>query len=219
MGNCLRRFRSRRHTSENDRRSNGHTSSNQSQSRHVENDPILHPAPGLSVPYSQLTEEQQVTIATRMALIATLPILHFDEVGDEKIPECVICMIGYVPGDELRKMPMCIHIFHRACIDDWLTRSLTCPSCLQEIPIPSNVPPATIATTTDSETGDTSTNEQRLQSVSPPSIASIREEVLRIKMRSRQQQMSQSIREEESQMPQEPPQGPSSTVHPPDDVD
>ncbi|KAM3186466.1 hypothetical protein ACTXT7_004261 [Hymenolepis weldensis] len=321
MGNCLRRFRSRRHASENDRRSNGHTSSNQSQSRHLENDPILHPAPGLSVPYSQLTEEQQVTIATRMALIATLPILHFDEIGDEKIPEmpftnrkprlliktmyltrvliavffeviqfiengdqskefmCVICMIGYVPGDELRKMPMCIHIFHRACIDDWLTRSLTCPSCLQEIPIPSNVPPATTATTTDSETGDTSTIEQRLQSVSPPSIASIREEVLRIKMRSRyqkiqssntweevkkklypelsmasiegrpsailglqirprkrshplrrtktenpnitprQQQMSQSIRGEESQEPREPPQGSSSTVRPPDDVD
>nr|CDS25886.1 ring finger protein 11 [Hymenolepis microstoma] len=194
MGNCLRNFCPRHRTSENDRHSGWHASSYQPQSRHVDNDPILHPAPGLSVPYSQLTEEQQVAIATRMALITTLPIHLFDETEHEKVPECVICMIDYMPGDELRKMPMCTHFFHRACIDDWLTRSLTCPSCLQEIPIPSNVPLATTATTTtpDSEINDTRCNEQGGQS---------------------QQQMSQSIRDEE------PPQGSSSTAHPLGDDD
>ena len=52
-----------------------------------DNDPILHPAPGLSVPFSQLTEDQQVAIATRMALIATLPVFTFDENEHEKLPE------------------------------------------------------------------------------------------------------------------------------------
>uniref|UniRef100_A0A183SPH6 RING-type domain-containing protein n=1 Tax=Schistocephalus solidus TaxID=70667 RepID=A0A183SPH6_SCHSO len=40
---------------------------------------------------------------------------------------CVICMCDYELGDELRCLP-CMHTFHRACIDDWLMRSLTCPS-------------------------------------------------------------------------------------------
>lgn len=54
-----------------------------------ENDPILHPAPGLSVPFSQLTEDQQVTIAMRMALIATLPVVNYVDDEDNKLPEWV----------------------------------------------------------------------------------------------------------------------------------
>ncbi|RTG80741.1 uncharacterized protein DC041_0002922, partial [Schistosoma bovis] len=45
---------------------------------------------------------------------------------------CIICMCEYEEGEELRYLP-CLHTYHRVCIDDWLMRALTCPSCLEEI--------------------------------------------------------------------------------------
>ncbi|THD24168.1 RING finger protein 11 [Fasciola hepatica] len=81
---------------------------------------------------SQLTEEEQVKIATRMGLISTLPLFKFDEGKREKLSECIICMCEYEEGEELRYLP-CLHTYHRVCIDDWLMRALTCPSCLEEI--------------------------------------------------------------------------------------
>lgn len=99
---------------------------------YYDNDPILHPAPGISRPMSQLTEEEQVKIATRMGLISTLPLFKFDESKREKLTECIICMCEYEENEELRYLP-CLHTYHRVCIDDWLMRSLTCPSCLEEI--------------------------------------------------------------------------------------
>lgn len=101
-------------------------------------------------------------------------------------------MCDYVQGEELRKLPMCPHIFHRACVDDWLTRSLTCPSCLQEISIPSTAPPVTTTSNAlavdNLEVGDgriTSANERRTQTSGHPPATDLREEVERIKKRSR----------------------------------
>ncbi|KAM7534149.1 hypothetical protein Aperf_G00000117512 [Anoplocephala perfoliata] len=228
MGNCLRQFHRRTNSSENVRRSNGHVSSNRAPPWYLENDPILHPAPGLSVPFSQLTEEQQVTIATRMALIATLPTFNFDETEHEKLPECVICMCDYVQGEELRKLPMCPHIFHRACVDDWLARSLTCPSCLQEIPIPSSAPQETTVSDDPVSVGNlesvdgagiSPTIERRTQTSSHPSAIDLREEVEQIKTRSREQQMSHSSHEDDPQEQQPQQQGSSTSFHSPSDVD
>lgn len=119
---------------------------------------------------------------------------------DPPFDRCVICMCEYEVGDELRKMPMCSHIFHRACIDDWLTRSLTCPSCQQEIPAPSSTIPTTptaavttadaaaVATTTAEDSSTESTERAigggRSHSFGP-STTDLREETQRIKERSK----------------------------------
>nr|VZI26995.1 unnamed protein product [Spirometra erinaceieuropaei] len=164
MGNCLRRNHSRHRSAASDRpaRSSSGNARLAARQWYLENDPILHPAPGLSVRASQLTEEQQIKIAVRMGLIVTLPVLTFDESKREKLSECVICMCDYELGDELRYLP-CMHTFHRACIDDWLMRSLTCPSCLEELkppPIVTTPPPRTheAAGTTPMTTATTTTS-------------------------------------------------------------
>ncbi|EAX06830.1 ring finger protein 11, isoform CRA_a [Homo sapiens] len=45
---------------------------------------------------------------------------------------CVICMMDFVYGDPIRFLP-CMHIYHLDCIDDWLMRSFTCPSCMEPV--------------------------------------------------------------------------------------
>jgi len=84
----------------------------------------------VSRPASQLTEEEQVRIAQRIGLIQHLPTGTFD--GCKKNRECVICMIEFNNGDRVRYLP-CMHTYHVECIDDWLMRSFTCPSCMEPV--------------------------------------------------------------------------------------
>lgn len=46
--------------------------------------------------------------------------------------ECVICMIEFQVNDTIRYLP-CMHTYHVHCIDDWLMRSLTCPTCMEPV--------------------------------------------------------------------------------------
>ena len=45
---------------------------------------------------------------------------------------CPICMNDFISGDPIRLLP-CMHYYHLRCIDDWLMRSLTCPTCMQRV--------------------------------------------------------------------------------------
>jgi hypothetical protein len=46
--------------------------------------------------------------------------------------ECAICMIDFEAEEEIRRLP-CNHVYHVKCIDDWLVRSFTCPSCMEPV--------------------------------------------------------------------------------------
>lgn len=45
---------------------------------------------------------------------------------------CVICMMDFECSDPIRFLP-CLHIYHVDCIDTWLMRSFTCPSCMEPV--------------------------------------------------------------------------------------
>lgn len=92
--------------------------------------PIYHPSPSVSRSVTQLTEEEQVKIAKRIGLIQHLPTGKYD--GCKKNRECVICMMEFLLQDVVRYLP-CMHTYHMSCIDDWLMRSLTCPSCMEPV--------------------------------------------------------------------------------------
>ncbi|RWS29296.1 RING finger protein 11-like protein [Leptotrombidium deliense] len=92
--------------------------------------PVYYPSPNVGRPASQLTEEEQIKIAQRMGLIQHLPTGEFD--GSKKNKECAICMGDFMIGDPIRFLP-CMHIYHTECIDDWLMRSFTCPSCMEPV--------------------------------------------------------------------------------------
>ncbi|PKU83558.1 DnaJ protein like [Dendrobium catenatum] len=53
-----------------------------------------------------------------------------DEVGSTaNDPFCSICLLDYTDAQILRLLPDCRHIFHAACVDEWLQQHPTCPIC------------------------------------------------------------------------------------------
>lgn len=53
--------------------------------------------------------------------------------ADSNIPAtidiCPICLGDFVDGDMVRVLPECNHVFHRRCIDTWLSSHSSCPNC------------------------------------------------------------------------------------------
>ncbi|XP_044768348.1 RING finger protein 11-like [Neomonachus schauinslandi] len=94
---------------------------------------VYHSTPSQTPLATQLTEEQQIRIAQRIGLIQHLPKGVYDpgRDGSEKtIQEGVICVMDFVHGDPIQFLP-CMHMYLLDCIDDWLMRSLTCPSFME----------------------------------------------------------------------------------------
>ncbi|KAG7402026.1 hypothetical protein PHYBOEH_007240 [Phytophthora boehmeriae] len=53
-----------------------------------------------------------------------------DAVSNEDV--CPICLIEFEDGEDVRNLP-CKHIFHVACIDEWLKRNTSCPMCKSNV--------------------------------------------------------------------------------------
>jgi hypothetical protein len=64
-------------------------------------------------------------------LLEQIPIDAYVE-GGKGDDECAICMVDFLPNDAIRFLP-CMHSYHVKCIDDWLLRSFTCPSCMEPV--------------------------------------------------------------------------------------
>ena len=46
--------------------------------------------------------------------------------------QCVICVCDFVPGEKVRLLP-CLHRYHSACIDPWISGNSHCPTCNADI--------------------------------------------------------------------------------------
>ncbi|MCO5594769.1 hypothetical protein L7F22_048802 [Adiantum nelumboides] len=60
-----------------------------------------------------------------------LPIVPFDEkfLSSSQDTQCTVCLGDYQDGEKIQKLPACNHSFHVLCIDEWLTKNVTCPIC------------------------------------------------------------------------------------------
>eukprot|EP00928_Gymnodinium_smaydae_P056735 TRINITY_DN40060_c0_g1_i1.p1 TRINITY_DN40060_c0_g1~~TRINITY_DN40060_c0_g1_i1.p1 ORF type:complete len:625 (+),score=140.50 TRINITY_DN40060_c0_g1_i1:271-1875(+) len=47
---------------------------------------------------------------------------------EDQDQQCVVCLCDFAPDDRVRRLP-CRHVFHCACIDEWLGRDAHCPLC------------------------------------------------------------------------------------------
>jgi len=74
---------------------------------------------------------EKLKLAQRKHLIDQIPTGLFD-MNSKKHTECAICMIDFEVGDGVKYLP-CMHVYHKDCVDDWLMRSLRCPSCMEPV--------------------------------------------------------------------------------------
>ncbi|KAH7669027.1 Antimicrobial/protein inhibitor gamma-crystallin-like protein [Dioscorea alata] len=64
-----------------------------------------------------------------MAQLGAIPVLIYDHSAGET-ETCAVCLMECVRGEEVRVLPGCKHLFHKACVDEWLVgRSSFCPVC------------------------------------------------------------------------------------------
>ena len=75
--------------------------------------------------------------------IAALPEFVFQKEDadgeEEREVECAVCLGAMADGDAARRLPSCMHVFHRACVDVWLRERSTCPVCRAEVDVRSSV--------------------------------------------------------------------------------
>ncbi|KAJ4824743.1 hypothetical protein Tsubulata_032391 [Turnera subulata] len=43
--------------------------------------------------------------------------------------ECAVCLEQFKDGEECRVLERCSHVFHKACIDEWIPSNDRCPLC------------------------------------------------------------------------------------------
>mmetsp|Transcript_43337 Transcript_43337/g.137023 ORF Transcript_43337/g.137023 Transcript_43337/m.137023 type:complete len:280 (+) Transcript_43337:214-1053(+) len=51
---------------------------------------------------------------------------------EDNRPTCSICLGNFFTGEDCRMLP-CLHVFHKNCIDQWLSMSQECPLCKRSV--------------------------------------------------------------------------------------
>lgn len=72
---------------------------------------------------SQLEQIQRKSLLE--SIRAQLPVTRW---AKDSQGECALCLDEYSAGDCVTRLT-CFHAFHKSCLDPWLDKSPTCPSC------------------------------------------------------------------------------------------
>uniref|UniRef100_A0A8C5Q4S5 Ring finger protein 130 n=1 Tax=Leptobrachium leishanense TaxID=445787 RepID=A0A8C5Q4S5_9ANUR len=75
--------------------------------------------------------------------LTTRTVKKGDKETDPDFDHCAVCIESYKHNDIVRVLP-CKHVFHKLCVDPWLSEHCTCPMCklniLKALGIVANVP-------------------------------------------------------------------------------
>lgn len=80
---------------------------------------------GIDVPSSP----DDTTSGLSIQELEELPCFYYVEGKSHNTSTCPVCLDGLQTGEKCRIFPACKHTFHAQCVDLWLARRLTCPTC------------------------------------------------------------------------------------------
>nr|AAI66595.1 LOC652955 protein [Rattus norvegicus] len=60
--------------------------------------------------------------------LTTRTVKKGDKETDPDFDHCAVCIESYKQNDVVRVLP-CKHVFHKSCVDPWLSEHCTCPMC------------------------------------------------------------------------------------------
>ncbi|CAE8597621.1 unnamed protein product [Polarella glacialis] len=66
------------------------------------------------------------------AIRSQLPVFPWSSKETKAAEECALCLENYAEGDCMVRL-CCLHMFHKACLDPWLAKNSTCPSCKSDL--------------------------------------------------------------------------------------
>ncbi|KAA0065677.1 hypothetical protein IC582_010247 [Cucumis melo] len=69
------------------------------------------------------------------SIIQSIPLINYKKpIGETTTGgECAVCLTEFQTEEQLRKIPICSHLFHIDCIDIWLQNNSNCPLCRTSI--------------------------------------------------------------------------------------
>ncbi|XP_042391741.1 E3 ubiquitin-protein ligase ATL4-like [Zingiber officinale] len=90
-------------------------------------------------------------------------------------PDCVVCLLPFLPDEDIRRLPACGHAFHAECVDTWIQNSPSCPLCRATVLLPPTPPsraalPVKMSTTASQ--GGSSLRDESWSISLPPLLAS-----------------------------------------------
>ncbi|KAL1210946.1 E3 ubiquitin-protein ligase ATL6 [Cardamine amara subsp. amara] len=80
----------------------------------------------------QTPQPQQDSETGHMQVLMFKDLNEEEEEGNGK-SSCPICLEEYEDDHEITRLKKCRHVFHRFCIDSWLTHAPSCPSCRRSV--------------------------------------------------------------------------------------
>lgn len=78
--------------------------------------------------------EEQPPSSLDNSLIQLIPVYAITKEGvlissGDEDSMCAVCLCEFKKGEEVRRLPECLHLFHLICIDMWLYSHSNCPLC------------------------------------------------------------------------------------------